>query len=170
MRNRRRRVPSKHLAGVVRDDEGRPVAGATVVAGQFGGGEPNHRIGTTGSDGRFELTPAGKSARLEYVVVHKEGLAPASSLRVLVTIAPSEGEVELQLSKPVPFVGVVRDREGKPVAGATVRIKYAQYPGSDGPNTRLNVIEPIVLGTPLEHAISHDHRCTGRVSLPSLAR
>ena len=144
-------VPSEHLAGVVRDDEGRPVAGATVVAGQFGGGEPNHRIGTTGSDGRFELTPTGESARLEYIVVHKEALAPASILRVPRDDRAEEGDVILQLSKSVPFVGVVKDGEGKPVAGATARIDYAQYPGSGGPNTRLNLIEPIVLGTPLEH-------------------
>ena len=53
-------MPSERLAGVVRDDEGRPVAGATVVAGQFSGGKSNHRIGTTSADGRFELTSAGE--------------------------------------------------------------------------------------------------------------
>jgi protocatechuate 3,4-dioxygenase beta subunit len=143
--------PAKDLAGVVRDENGRPVAGATVVAGQFGGGEPNHRIGTTGSDGRFELTPTGKSARLEYVVVHKEGLAPASSLRLARNDRANEGEVELRLKKPAPFVGVVKDHEGKPIAGATVSIKHARYAGSDGSKAVLNVIEPIVLGTPLEH-------------------
>ena len=41
---------SRHLAGVVRDDEGRPVAGATVVAGQFFGGSQ-----ITGS-GRLDRT------------------------------------------------------------------------------------------------------------------
>ena len=105
-------VPAEHLAGMVRDDAGRPVAGATVVAGQFFGGKPNHRVGTTGADGRFELTPAGESARLEYVLVHKEGLAPASILGIPGDDRVDEREVVLQLSKSVPFLGVVRDREG----------------------------------------------------------
>ena len=35
---------SKALVGIVRDETGQPVAGATVVAGQFNG-KPNHRIG-----------------------------------------------------------------------------------------------------------------------------
>jgi hypothetical protein len=161
-------VPSGRLAGVVRDDEGRPVAGATVVAGQFRGGKPNHRIGTTRSNGRFELAPAGESALLDYVVAHKDGFAPAGFLRGPRDDRDGEGDVVLQLSKPVPFVGVVRDREGKPVAGATARIEYAQYPGSDGPDTRLNVIEPIVRGTPLERLFRTTTDAQGRFLFPAL--
>ena len=70
------RPPGRPLVCVVRDVDGRPVAGATLVAGEPSG-EPNHRTGTTGSDGRCELTPAGDSARLEYVMAYKEGFAPA---------------------------------------------------------------------------------------------
>jgi hypothetical protein len=163
-------VPAEHLAGVVRDDAGRPVAGATVVAGQFRGGKPNHRIGTTSSDGRFDITPAGESAHLEYVVVHKEALAPASILCLPRDDRAEAGDVVLQLLKPMPFVGVVRNREGKPVAGATVRVQYAEYPGSDGPKTRLNVIEPIVLGTPLEHLFRTTTDSQGRFLFPALPR
>ena len=115
--------PSKLLAGVVRDDEGRPVAGATVVAGQFGGGEPNLRIGTTGSDGRFELTPGGKSARLEYVVVHKEGLAPASSLRLRGNDRANEGEVQVEGK-------VVDARNGNPVANVGIGLYGPMRPRS----------------------------------------
>lgn len=162
--------PSRPLAGVVSDEAGRPIAGATVVAGQFGGGEPNHRLVTTGPDGRFEVTPAGKSARLEYVLVYKERLAPASLLLISRDDRSGEGEVVLQLSQPVPFVGVVKDREGKPVAGATARLEYAEYPGFDGPKTRLNVIEPIVLGTPLEGLFRSTTDAQGRFRFPALAR
>jgi hypothetical protein len=138
------------MAGVVRDDQGRPVAGATVVVGEFSA-KPNHRLGTTGPDGRFDLSPSGASGRLDYVVVYKEGLAPASHFRMGLEDRAQERDVTLQLRKPAPFVGVVKDREGKPVVGAAVRMQTAQYPGSDGPKTLLNVIEAIVGGTPMEH-------------------
>jgi hypothetical protein len=163
-------APSKRLAGVVRDDEGRPVAGATVVAGQFGGGKPNHRTGTTGPDGRFELTPAGDSARLDYVVAHHEGLTPASHLRGPRDEQTEERDVVLTLAKPAPFMGVVRDRAAKAIVGATVRIQYAEYPGSDGPNTRLNVIEPIVLGTPLKRLFRTTTDAQGRFLFSALPR
>jgi RNA polymerase sigma factor (sigma-70 family) len=139
--------PSEPLLGIVRDESGQPVAGATVVAGQFNG-KPNHRIGTTGPDGRFKLTPDAQSAILEYVVVYKEGFAPGGGWHIKDRDKP--GEVMLRLTRPAPFEGVVKDREGKPIAGATVRLNYAQYPGVDAPETGLNVIEPIVVGTPLE--------------------
>jgi hypothetical protein len=161
-------VPSGRLAGVVRDGEGRPVAGATVVAGQFRGGTPNHRIGTTRTDGRFELAPAGESVLLDYVLAHKDGFAPAGFLRGPRDDRDGEGDVVLRLSKPVPFVGIVRDRDGKPVAGATARIEYAQYPGSDGPDTCLNVIEPIVRGTPLERLFRTTTDAQGRFLFPAL--
>jgi hypothetical protein len=145
-------VLPKHLAGVVRDDEGRPVAGATVVAGQYGGGQPNHRIATTGSDGRFDLAPDEKSARLEYVLAHKDGLAAASLLRIPRDNRAEDCEVLLRLRKPVPFTGLVKDSAGRPVAGALAHIQYAQYEGSDGSKMSLNAIEHVILGTPLEHA------------------
>jgi RNA polymerase sigma factor (sigma-70 family) len=139
--------PSEPLLGVVRDEAGRPVAGATVVAGQFKG-TPNHRITETGPDGRFRLTPGDESAILEYVLAYKEGLAPASSGHIKGVDKP--GEVALMLTRTAPFEGVVKDREGKPIAGASVRLEYAHYSGSDGPETQLTVLGPIVVGTPLE--------------------
>ncbi len=163
-------VPSGRLAGAVRDDEGRPVAGATVVAGQFRGGKPNHRIGTTRTDGRFELAPAGESVLLDYVLAHKDGFAPAGFLRGPRDDRDGEGDVVFRLTKPVPFVGAVRDRDGKQVAGATARIEYAQYPGSDGPDTRLNVIEPIVRGTPLERLFRSTTDAQGRFLFPAMPR
>ncbi len=161
--------PSKALVGIVRDETGRPVAGATVVAGQFNG-KPNHRIGTTGPDGRFTLTPGGQSARLQYVVVYKEGLASASVFRIPRVDQPEEREIVLQLLRPVPFVVVVKDREGKPVAGATARLEYAEYPSADGPETRLNVIEPIILGTPLERVFRTTTDPQGRFRFAALPR
>jgi hypothetical protein len=163
-------APTQHLAGVVRDAEGRPVAGATVVAGQFAGGEPNHRIATTDSNGRFELTPAGKSASLDYAVAHKDGLAPASFVRFLRHDSADEepGNVALQLGKTAPFVGVVKDSQGNPVAAATARIQFVQYSGSDGPATGLAVIEHIVRGSPLERIFRTTTDTQGRFVFPAL--
>lgn len=141
---------SQHLEGVVRDDDGWPVAGATVVAGKFGGGKPNHRIGKTGADGRFDLAPDERSAHLQYVVAYKEGLAAASFFDPLVRSRVEDGEIVLRLRKPVMFKGVVKDGKGKPIAGAVVKLRHAKYRDPDGKTVGFNVIEHIVLGTPLE--------------------
>jgi RNA polymerase sigma factor (sigma-70 family) len=141
---------SKALVGIVRDETGRPVVGATVVAGQLNG-KPNHRIGTTGSDGRFTLNLGRQAAIREYVLVYKEGFAPGSGWYI--ERIHKQGDVQFWLPRPAPFEGVVKDREGKPVAGATVRIQEAQYPGDgefSGKEIMLNVADDVVLGTPLE--------------------
>ena len=110
-------------------------------------------------------------ARWTMSCAHKEGLAPASFWRTGSSDDRAEkGEVVLQLEKPVPFVGVVRNREGKPVAGATARIQSAEYPGSDGPKARLNVIEVIVLGAPLERVFRTTTDAQGRFRFPVLPR
>jgi hypothetical protein len=162
--------PVKPLVGIVRDPDGRPVAGATVVAGQFGGGEPNHRIGTTGTDGRFELTPAGKSTVLDFAIPYKEGLAPASVLQDPRPGRAKDGEAVLQLAHPAPFLGVVKDREGRPIAGATVRVREVQYPGANGPQTMLNALEWIVAGTPLERIFRTTTDAQGRFRFAELPR
>ncbi len=159
---------AKPLVGVVRGPDDRPVAGATLVAGQFND-KPNHRIGTTGPDGRFELTPGGHSAILEYVIAYKEGFAPASFMRIeygnpnLV-----EGEVSLQLTRPAPFLGVVKDIEGKPVAGATVRTRDVQYLGPGGKPVVLNALDNVLLGTPLEALFRTTTDAQGRFRFPNL--
>jgi hypothetical protein len=160
--------PAKPLLGIVRDPDDRPVAGATVVAGQFND-KPNHRIGTTGSDGRFELTPGGNSALLEYVIAYKEGFAPASFMRIEMG-NPNlvEGEVSLQLTRPVPFVGVVKDLEGKPIAGAAVRTRDVQYPGPGGKPVVLNVLDNVLMGTPLEALFRTTTDAQGRFRFPNL--
>ncbi len=139
--------PVKPLTGIVRDTKDRPVGGATVVGGQFNG-KPNHRVGATGPDGRFTLTPDGDSPNLEFVIAYKEGLAPASAWRI--AGVDKEGEVNLVLTEPAPFVGIVKDRDGKPIAGASVRIVDAQYSGEGAKVNLLNVIDDIFQGTPLE--------------------
>jgi hypothetical protein len=161
--------PGRPLVCVVRDADGRPVAGAILVAGLATSEEPNHRTGTTGSDGRCELTPAGRSARLEYVVAYKEGFAPASALRFEDRGDP--GAIELRLLPPVPFVGDVKDGQGKPVAGAIVQMDEASYRGiGDKYTPQLHVIEPVVRGTPLERLFRATTDTRGRFRFPALPR
>jgi len=159
------RPPGRPLVVVVRDSDGGPVAGSILVAGQTIG-EPNQRIGTTGSAGRCELTPAGRSARLEFVVAYKEGFAPTSAWRLEDLGDPDE--VELRLLPPVPFVGDVRDREGNPVAGAVVQMDQAWYRGIGGKSAHRQVNERVVRGTPLERLFRATTDTRGRFQFPAL--
>lgn len=160
-------TPGKKLLGIVRGPDDRPVAGAMVISGDFND-QFNHRIGKTGSDGRFELTSGGGTTKLEFVIAYKEGLAPASFLRIAMGKADLvEGEVQLKLTRPVPFVGFVKDRDGRPIVDARVRARDVQYPGDGGKPLVLNVIDKIVSGTPLDAAFRTTTDEQGRFVFPN---
>jgi protocatechuate 3,4-dioxygenase beta subunit len=141
-------TPPGSLAGVVRDSDGHPITGATVVAGAFIN-QPNHLITTTGADGRFSFQPKEGEQKLAYVLAYKEGLAPASQFRPGgTTKGTPAGDLELTLAKAEPFVGAVRDRGGAPIAGARVRVRYMRGPaGRDDHNP---ILDNVLQGTPLE--------------------
>ena len=139
---------ARSLGGIVRDSEGQPVAGATVVAGAFSQTQ-NHLIGTSGPDGRFAFKGKGDAAKLEYVVAYKEGHAPASNLLAGFNDGTtSVSDVELVLLTPEPFVGIIQGRDGRAVAGARVRIRRMR--GKGGKIDDNPVLENVVQGTPLE--------------------
>ena len=140
-------APAGSLAGVVKDSEGQPVAGATVVAGAFTI-KPNHQIATTGADGRFAFQSKEGESKVDYVLAYKEGLAPASKFHDLGKKLTPSGDLELDLLKPEPFVGTVRKRDGSPIAGARVEIKYMR--GRGGKYDHNPILENVVQGTPLE--------------------
>ncbi len=166
-------APAKPLVGVVLGPDDRPVAGAIVVAGDFND-RPNHRIGRTGPDGRFELTPGGDAKKLEFVMAYKEGLAPAGFLRVARdNPGLAEGEARLKLTRTAPFEGVVKDRQGRPIAGAVVRVREVQYPDDGGQSHMINVLDNIVAGTQLERFFRTTSDASGRfvfADLPPGAR
>jgi protocatechuate 3,4-dioxygenase beta subunit len=104
------------IRGIVVDDHGAPVAGATVAAHAREPYESDYP--TTGPDGRF-------TARLEIEPAQDVELdvrTDAAVTRQLTIVHPSDraSEVRLQLSAPVRTAGVVLDRNGQPVAGAYV--------------------------------------------------
>ncbi len=140
--------PATSLAGIVRDIEGRPVAGATVVAGAFSQ-RRNHLIATSGQDGRFAFQGKGDAGKLSYVLAYKAGLAPAGKFLLgFVEDAPA-GDVELVLVRAEPFVGIVQGRDGRAVAGAKVRIRYLRGKKEEK-SDQYPVLENVVEDTPLE--------------------
>ena len=147
----------------MKDSEGKPVAGATVVAGAFTS-KPNHQIATTGADGRFAFQSKEGERKLDYVLAYKEGLAPASKFHDLGKKLTPSGDLELDLLKPEPFVGTVRERDGSPIAGARVEIKYMRGQGRQvrpqpHPRKRRARHAPRI-------AVPHDHGQARRISLP----
>ena len=93
-------------------------------------------IGSTGPDGRFAL-PSNKGAeKLEYVLAYKEGLAPASVLRLEHGREIPVGDTVLVLQPAEPFIGVVQDRDGRVVPGARVRVVNAAAKAESTTTTR----------------------------------
>ena len=121
------------IPGEVVDGEGKPVAGALVVAG-YGKFDPMHagdvrilRIekARTDNQGRFVMTPPIRSADRGSFVAYREGLAPAAAFLQgpdLWFAGQVPGQtIRLVLRRPEPYFGEVVDEKGAPVEGATVR-------------------------------------------------
>ncbi|MDR3636352.1 MAG: sigma-70 family RNA polymerase sigma factor [Isosphaeraceae bacterium] len=158
-------APPGSLAGVVRDSDGRPVAGATVVAGAFTD-KANHEIATTGADGRFAFPAKEGERKLAYVLAYKEGLAPASKFHGLGEKSPPTGDMELVLIKSEPFVGIVRKRDGSAVAGARVQVRYMRSKG--GKYDHNPILENVVQGTPLAALFHTTTDKQGRFRFPAV--
>jgi hypothetical protein len=119
--------PAPGIRGTVKGEDGRPVAGATVLAvGDVGNGE---RL-TTKTDAtgqfRFDKAPAGKSAfPTALVIAVADGFAPATAYT-----APT-GAPEITLTLPVSgsYRGTVKDPAGRPVAKAEVQAGFVHRSG-----------------------------------------
>ena len=119
---------TRQIEGVILDPDGKPAAGAVVVAGfaerRSRTTKSSRPTPTADSHGRF---PMGRSS--VYFVAHKEGLAPAIWMRWL--NAEMRGDhVERRLRKPEPFSAILVDAAGHPVAGARVRIEMFAHSSS----------------------------------------
>ena len=159
--------PVGSLTGIVRDPDGRPVAGATVAAGPFDA--RNHASARTGPDGRFVLSPGGRSSKWMAVIAYKEGLAPDYAWDR--DGLDGRAELELSLPGPVPFVGVVKDRQGRPVAGAAVRMRLVGFPGPDGSKPgMLLAADRCLPGTSLERAMRTTTDTQGRFQIREMPK
>ena len=103
------------VAGVVRDRDGQPISGATVI------GCDQESI--SGDDGRYELAvPAGIGLRR--VVAYAAGYA-AGSVTFDYPQSGARMPVDIELLREVRVTGTVTDDEGAPIAGATVHSSMA---------------------------------------------
>jgi RNA polymerase sigma factor (sigma-70 family) len=122
------------LSGRVLDPDGKPAAGAKVwLLVQFGisprNGVGPKVVGTTDAEGRFAVDDDGRgrsrnwtgSARL-VATADGFGLAWADAAKA------ADKPVELRLVKDEPIRGRILTLEGKPVAGARVRVQEVSAP------------------------------------------
>jgi RNA polymerase sigma factor (sigma-70 family) len=119
------------LHGRVLDPDGKPCAGVKLYAPTPDGGKTPAVSATSGEDGRFELTIplGGPNPTTRQVVAAASGFG---SDWVTVGKAEAGREVTLRLVKDVPIRGRILDRDGKPVAGAKVRVLGVEaFPGED---------------------------------------
>jgi RNA polymerase sigma factor (sigma-70 family) len=111
----------REIRGVVLDPDGRPVPGATVVAGSFDLGRHGYQVMTTDAEGRFQWPrPAG--AKGLTLIAHKEGFAASVGMAYAPSLSGSH-TLTLPLNKPDAYTAALVDEEGKPIAGAKVRVE-----------------------------------------------
>ncbi len=151
------------FAVVVKDEEGRPIEGATVVAGivEDEAGR-DVTLARTGGDGsaRFDREPKPEV----WVVAFKEGHSFASrNLFDPTGVVPTP----LTLPRPRSLSGTVADGEGRPVGGAEVRVEAAR-----GAAKPIFYFAPafgsLVRGTPIERAFVARSDPRGSFRLESL--
>src|SRR5262245_28747134 len=144
---------SVQVSGRVLDPDGKPVKGARLIF-LYGSSRkyPEKAWGTSAADGRFEFEVANKllddpwyesNRDQTYVVGGADGYGCAFA-----KLPPgTAGDVTLRLVKDdVPIQGRILDLEGKPVAGATVRIDDLMYFPKNGHLTTW--LEAIKAGKP----------------------
>jgi beta-lactamase regulating signal transducer with metallopeptidase domain len=147
----------RKLEGLVLEPDGKPAVGAIVVAGFDNTEDLGHEVFTTTEDGRFTW-PLGDGSRSVYIVAHKKGLAPRFWSGMINATARAE-PAELKLEKAHTFSASLIDGEGRPVAGARVRIDlFAQATtsprnkaGAQTTTTCFMYVQREVAGSPLEN-------------------
>jgi hypothetical protein len=109
--------PGLELVGSVSDLAGRPIVGAAIRAEPVG---PSVRIGGARSDPAGGFLIAGLPAGEYRVVVDAEGYVPELIESVLLEAGVDPERLEVRLSPGALLEGLVTDRNGRPLEGATV--------------------------------------------------
>jgi len=114
---------AESVRGAVRDRAGRPVAGAEIWLDPGWGWVPHaYRVATTASDGTFELRDVGGGSRIG---ARATGYPPSPTYQVdALGVANDRRELVLVLEAEASgsIAGLVVDPDGRPVAGAAVKI------------------------------------------------
>ncbi|WP_165226225.1 carboxypeptidase regulatory-like domain-containing protein [Aquisphaera insulae] len=125
-------MPGETLSGLVRDEQGRPIAGATVYlwSHNYKKKDPKELLydlrAVTGADGRWKTSGAPETTGelLGFRVDHPDFLSDRDyvSDREKPKVADLRaGKAVSVMKKGIPVVGRVVDADGHPVAGALVR-------------------------------------------------
>jgi beta-lactamase regulating signal transducer with metallopeptidase domain/protocatechuate 3,4-dioxygenase beta subunit len=164
----------RQIEGLIREPDGKPAAGAVVVAALRHAAEPNRQVLKTSSDGRFIWSIPDGVVSL-YLVVHKQGFAPAIWMGGLE--ADKRGDkFEEQLRTPEPFSAVLVDTDGRPLAGARVRIEMFAHSATlprDGTGsqtvstTYTYVRREVIRDSPLEELFETTTDQNGAFTLPT---
>jgi beta-lactamase regulating signal transducer with metallopeptidase domain len=142
--------PAPVVSGVVRDSEDRPVAGATILLGNWRSRERLLLV-QSGADGRFAFLklPATIDPLFTLkLVAGKAGYAPVLDWATADGDARNNQKV-LKLARAGAVSGSVRDRQGRPVARASVQFGVRERVG-DASITWWPAPLEMLRGTPLE--------------------
>ncbi|MCZ6572025.1 MAG: carboxypeptidase-like regulatory domain-containing protein, partial [Planctomycetota bacterium] len=124
-------TPAVTVEGIVRDPNGKPVAGAEVALVL---GQNNQmamiesfllgldRTAVTGADGSFRIGQLKQDTPIEIFARHRN-FGPSATEKVT---PPQEAVVDLKLVKPLSLEGKVLNEAGDPVAGARVNVSRKQ--------------------------------------------
>lgn len=133
-------IAPRRVAGIVIDEDGAPVEGATVKlssAAQRDLGAPAPST-VTSADGRFDL--GDQPAMSWMVVAHKDGYAPSGRRLKLADPTKAGDDLELTLRGcEVTQAGRITDYEGVPIAGAFVELRWGLDFAHEGPVPALRV-------------------------------
>lgn len=108
------------IRGIVRDEQGAPVAGAAVVGVSQSDDLSSNGRATSDDQGAFELR--GLAAGKFDVSASKDGFASSRTRSVELVRGTSAPEVEIELTKGVEVVVRVFGSDGRPVSGARAEL------------------------------------------------
>lgn len=120
-----RRPDGGSVAGVVRDQEGKPLAGAKVA--NYGNRSSQERLTTTDAEGRFVLHDLFDSSRGIYVRVSAKDFAPQGVTIEATGTAQAPAELSVTLEPGHSLRGRIVNEAGKPVGGAYIMARSSVF-------------------------------------------
>jgi hypothetical protein len=131
------------VSGRVIDAKGGPIAGAKVLLwGKAGKALP---LAETGPDGHFRarVDRADRGAQTRLIA-----RVPGRGADWVALGESSAGQLTLRLSEEVPVQGRVRDLEGRPIAGAIVKVNSVEKSATGDLNAYMDAWKNVMQGAP----------------------